>query len=139
MGVVAVALDQGVQMILRLEHARDAAVHVEEPDAPNRPVAAGFRQFVDVARQVGTVEAADADVQDSRTERRAVVVRHRDAATFDCPEVRRREPKRHVGERTRESSPSRSATASALGAFASLPSCRSVCIAAERALRSCSG
>ncbi len=101
-GAVAVTLDQGVQVILRLEHARDPTIGLEEPDAANPPAAAAFRQFVDVARQVGAVKAADADMQDSLSERRAVVVRYGDAATFDCSEVRRREPKRHVANVPRE-------------------------------------
>src|SRR5206468_10851937 len=95
-GAAAVTLDQGVQVILRLEHARDPPIGVEEPDAPDPPASAAFRQFVDVTREVGTVEAADADMQDSWSERCAVVMRYGDAATFDRFEVRRREPKRHV-------------------------------------------
>ena len=99
-GAVAVALDQRVEVILRLEHAGDATVGVEEPDAANPPVAARFGELVGVQRHVRAMKAADADVQDARAERRAVVVRYGDAATFDCLEVRRRQPKRHAAERT---------------------------------------
>ena len=99
---VAVTLDQGVEVILRVEHARDPTIGVEEPDAPNPPAAAGFRQLVDVERHVCAVEAADAEMQDSRRERCAVVVRYGDAATFDCFEARRRKSKRHAANVPRE-------------------------------------
>ena len=100
-GAVAVALDQRVQVILRRKHVRDAPVDVEEPDPADPPVAAASGELVDVARQVGAVEPADAEMQDSRNERCAVVVRNGYAATFDCVEFRRREAERHVDERTR--------------------------------------
>src|SRR5207248_539060 len=69
---------------------------VEESDAPNPPAAAGFRELVDVERQMRAVEAAHPDMHDSRSEGCAVVARYGDAATFDSLEVRRREPERHV-------------------------------------------
>src|SRR5207302_9197551 len=83
-GAVAVALDQRVQVILRREHGRDALVDVEEPDPADPPVATASGELVDVARQVGAVEPADAEMQDSRNERCAVVVRDGYAAPFDC-------------------------------------------------------
>jgi hypothetical protein len=49
-------------VVLRLEHARDPAIRIEGHVCP--------------------VEAADADVEDSRRKRCAVVVRYRDAETF---------------------------------------------------------
>src|SRR5438067_406523 len=65
-GAVAVALDQRVEVILRLEHAGDATVGVEEPDAANPPVATRFGELVGVQRHVRAMKAADADVQDAR-------------------------------------------------------------------------
>ena len=46
-------------------------------------------------REVGAVEAPDAEVGDARDERAAFVVRHTDAERLDRGEVRGRERDRH--------------------------------------------
>jgi hypothetical protein len=75
-GLVAVALDQRVEVILRVEHARHPTVSIEQSDAADCPISTSLRQFVRVQRQMGAVEAADPDVQDARHERSPIVVRH---------------------------------------------------------------
>jgi hypothetical protein len=74
--LVAVALDQRVEVILRVEHARHPTVSIEQSDAADCPISTSLRQFVRVQRQMGAVEAADPDVQDARHERSPIVVRH---------------------------------------------------------------
>src|SRR5207245_3701039 len=91
------------QMILRLEYVCHAPIAVEQPDPPNRPASAVLRQLVDVTREVRTMEAADAEVQDARREDAAIVVRHTHAKRLDRPEVRGCEPQRHSSEATTQS------------------------------------
>ena len=65
---------EGVEVVLRVEGGRPSrASPGEQAETADAPVAAGRGQLVEVHRQVGAVEAADADVDDARASRAAVV------------------------------------------------------------------
>ena len=81
---LAVALDQRVEVILRREHARHAPIGLEPPEPADAPVATLRRELVDIEGEVRAMEPADAEVEDARSQRRAVVARSRHAQRLDA-------------------------------------------------------
>jgi hypothetical protein len=70
-----------------LQDIRHAAVAIKETDAVDAPVTATGGDVVVVEGHVSAVEAADADVEDARDERRAVVLWYGYAASANRAEV----------------------------------------------------
>ena len=63
----------------------------EQAEAADSPVAPGGRKLVYVEREVGPVEASDAEMENARAQRRALVARYRNAAGRDLAESARTE------------------------------------------------
>ena len=82
-GLAVPALDEGVQVVLRGERLGHAHVLAEQTDAPDPPVAAGLGELMGVQREMRTMKAADAHVEDARLEPAALVGRHRHPAGGD--------------------------------------------------------